>query len=718
MNKPITCAAALLFAQCCGPPLLAQPAAADMLAATSRRSAAAGAILELPREAPAEQLRAILTLIDLGEADAAAVLWKTLAEQNLDADTQAALVGQFGTARFLTLNGQDVDQFGGARAFVESCLQAAANRVRDPARLSRLIRQLNDPSDTVRRAARVDLAASSTAGATACLESLARATEKSVRANLLLTLADMRPEVDPMLLAVLADGRGQVRRDVAELAGHVQLFEAVPWLAAIVVSPESNPAVVSAAQGALTKLALSLPTAAEARSVIRNEIIRLEAGVVASPRPPAAIDSWWSFDGATGKLTARELSADTRQLLATNRIARLLLQLPNPVAEDRQLALIYTYQAAHELGQPPSGEVQRRLHELSSAEVNTALAGALAKNSMAAARALISLLGSRADPMALSGGGAHATPLARALVHADRQLRFSALQAVMQIAPAQTFAGASGVPKALWYFATGAGQPQAVVGAGVASTADDWAAQLRGHGYDASPAATGRQAITAAIASTRLKLLLLDSDVGQPRLREVVFQLRSSPRTARMPVAVLCSTENLSRARRIAKYDAWLIAVPRPHSSEAMQSVVDQLTEMAGGDDPPAQRLAQAKQALWWIAELLETGHPYDELLRDSHLLAQTVYVPELTEAALRALARVGTAGSQKLLVDLVSASGQSIEARRLAALALASSVKQAGKLLTSHEIRLQYDRYNASEAASGETQAVLGQVLDILEQK
>jgi hypothetical protein len=81
-------------------------------------------------------------------------------------------------------------------------------------------------------------------------------------------------------------------------------------------------------------------------------------------------------------------------------------------------------------------------------------------------------------------------------------------------------------------------------------------------------------------------------------------------------------------------------------------------------------------------------------------------------------LPRLGTATSQQLLVDMASTPTQPIALRRQAADALAVSVQQAGKLLTSQEILRQYDRYNASETADADTQAVLGQVLDIFEAK
>ena len=40
------------------------------------------------------------------------------------------------------------------------------------------------------------------------------------------------------------------------------------------------------------------------------------------------------------------------------------------------------------------------------------------------------------------------------------------------------------------------------------------------------------------------------------------------------------------------------------------------------------------------------------------------------------------------------------------------------GVLLTTDEIRIQYDTYNASESADAETQKLLGSVLDTIEKK
>lgn len=98
--------------------------------------------------------------------------------------------------------------------------------------------------------------------------------------------------------------------------------------------------------------------------------------------------------------------------------------------------------------------------------------------------------------------------------------------------------------------------------------------------------------------------------------------------------------------------------------------------------------------------------------------MEQTVYNPELTKVSLQALANVGTAGSQRTLVDFASLEAQPLELRQLAAESFATSRERYGVLLTAAEIAQQYDRYNASETASADSQQVLGQVLDVLEKK
>ena len=684
----------------------------------SRNNPAVAAILQLPRESASQELQVIFTLIDLGEMEAAAELWKSFSQRNLDDSTLRQLVSQFGTARFLKLARQDQELLEGAQDFATKSLEASARFVRDPKRLAQLIGKLNDPTPAVRNAARVDLAATSTAGAVACLEALAKATAKQERTNLLLALLELRPEVDPLIVAVLANSEGQLRRDLCELAGHMHLTQTTPWLGAFCTGLENDQSVVSAAASALAKQGFTLPTAAETRALIWTELRRAEAGVSSSRRPTAEIDDWWSFDRSSGKVTAQQLPRQTRELLSTTRLSGLLLNLPGTTPDDQRTALIYAYQAAQALEQPLEPALQEKVLGMEVDELSHALEHALKADSILASKALIQLLGKRQDPLALKSIAGKPAPLAKALKHPDRSVRFRALEAVMEIKPTSTFAGASGMAPALWFFATGAGKPQVIAASSQVGVAQDWSGYLRGLGYDAITTATGRETIRAAIQSTRLQFLVIDSDINRPTLREVVYQLRSNLGTAHTPIAIFSSLENLAEAKELAKTHEYLFAVPRPHRHDVMQSIVDRLKTRLPGETSGDERTAQAARALNWIGELLETGHPYDELLRGSEQVGQALYVKELTAPALRVLAVLGTATSQRQLVDLASTGVVSIESRHAAVSAFATSVKRFGKLLSNEQLQLQYDRYNASESADAKTQAVLGKLLDVLESR
>ena len=692
---------ALLVLTCCATSW-AQPNEVLTLDEAALRGPAVASVLDMPRKTPAGQLSAVFTLLDLGEGDVAALVWEGMSVEDFGEGTQAELVEKFGTARFLKLARRGAsDRLSGVRAFVENCLAAAAKRGRDPKRLAKLIGDLSDESEAVRHMARADLAVTGDAGAVVCLEALARADEPQLRTELLLTLARMRPGVEPLLVASVAEGRGQFRRDVVELTGYLHLQDAVPWLAAIVAGADQDPRVVSAAYAALEKMGLSTPSQTDARAVVLHAIGRLE-----SRRLPTVADagwgapSWWSLD--TGKndaekkrLVAREVTPNENHLLTLGRLTRLLGELPGATSGDRRLALIYAYQISRLLDQPLPANFQQTADALGADELSEVLQKAMEGHQLTAAIACAKLLGSRGDAAALhSLGDGRKSPLAAALVHGNRELRFAALEAIMKLAPKRSFAGASGVPKALWSFATGAGAPQVVVASSVAGQANDWAGQLRGLGYEAMPVATGREALRVASESSRLELILLDSDIGRPLLREVVYQLRNSSQMARLPVAVLSSSHGLSLARHLAEHDGHLLATPRPHDLEAMKTVLSRL-ETLGTERPTLERRsAQAVAALGWLAQLLETGHPYDEMLRDAGLVGQTLYAPELTKASIRLLAVLGTAGSQQLLVDCASTQSLPIALRQRAADALEQSVGRYGKLLTAEETHRQYDRY------------------------
>jgi len=588
-SLPCCCLALLAVALCASSRAQQEGSHPVSLTEATLRGPAVASILDMPQETPAQQLGAIFLLLDLNEQDVAQTLWKEFSGESLGNNVKAALVDQFGAARFLKLARREgTSGLVKARDFAKSCLEASAKLHSSPKRLAKLLADLDNESSEVRQAARSDLAVVGDAGAIACLEALSRATSEKLRTELMLALTRMRPGVEPLLLAAIADGRGQFRRDIVELAGYLHLQDAVPWLAAIASGPDNGPSVVAATRAALTKMGLSSPSPEAARNLIRREIRRLESHSIRDTGEAI----WWFWHPKTpspvhpgpGKLVAHSYPVAMIQKLAAHRLASTLISVGNPSEKDQQMALIYYF----ETEQVVESAEDRDLENLPTRQISETLFRAMQDNQITAAISCSQLLGKRADSAALSSTGRQRSALATALVSPNRLLRYAALEAIMAILPEQTFAGASGVSPALWQFAT--------------------------------------------------------------------------------------------------------------HS------------------DKEEHNTQQAAVALGWLAALLETGHPYDELLRDANRISLTLYQSDLTAATLRVLAVLGTADSQQLLLDYLSTDTLPIELRQTAGGAFAKSVKRFGKLLTSQEILRQYDRYNASETADRSTQRLLSEVLDLLE--
>jgi CheY-like chemotaxis protein len=410
-----------------------------------------------------------------------------------------------------------------------------------------------------------------------------------------------------------------------------------------------------------------------------------------------------------------------------------LISGPDPTPSERQLALIYCLEALPlaldskqsdpaPIDQETSACGQRLADSLSAHGLSATLAEAIRRDQLRAAMAVARQLGQLGDQAALAAQLGRPSPLVRTLRHPSTELRFAALQAVMELAPEHSFAGSSYLPDALWAFSAGSGPPEALIISALTKRRSDWAGGLRELGYEATPAATGREALQAAARSSRLALVLTDANLSRSTAREVHYQLRASTQAGRVPMAIVCAGAQLLKFDRLAATDPLLLAALRPADQTRLAEIVERLQLLA---DPPlaseAVRLERAEQALDWLTQLLQLpatihGSIYQELRQRREIAGQTLFQPGLAAASLRLLEHLGTADSQLKLVDYASGKTFPIENRRAAASAFAASVDQYGILLTTEQIRTQYDRYNTSQSDQREAQQVLGKLLDVLE--
>ncbi len=105
----------------------------------------------------------------------------------------------------------------------------------------------------------------------------------------------------------------------------------------------------------------------------------------------------------------------------------------------------------------------------------------------------------------------------------------------------------------------------------------------------------------------------------------------------------------------------------------------------------------------------------YDRFRLQQALLT-ALATPALSAQSASLLGTLGTAESQRALVELASQTDYPLELRQAAAKAFAASVKKYRILLTTTEMLRQYDRYNRSAQLDRGTQSVLSSILDSLE--
>ncbi|HEY3393486.1 MAG TPA: hypothetical protein VGK58_12315 [Lacipirellulaceae bacterium] len=668
------------------PPADADAPPADDAGAPIETDPAVLAILELPREEPADYFRAIIVLIELDRPELAKPILEQLVQLQLNDAQRAALVEQFGSRSMLLL--ARTKELGPAAVeFAEVSTTAAANAARDPRRLATLIQQVVAGSAEERQLAINDLAAAGQPGVTATLEALARETDPARRGALSRAAMQMEPLVIGPLLAMLSTKDPALRADVSRLLTHLRATEAAPFLAA---------------------------RSASAERALLEAIENYSAGVpVFSPDEAGQVELW-HWNDATKKLVSARYPADEARVIWIARLSRALAAARPDNREYLRQAWLYVAEAAG-----LTGGAKVSFSRASTNFISDVLADALEHDFAHAAIAAASELGRRRDSQVLYTADSRPSPLANALVHPSRKVQFAALTAIMAIDPTSPYPGSSRLPEALARFAASTGERRAVVAMPTHVAASDLAGMLAAHGVDADATNNGRDAVDIALRTSDLEMIFVDMDILVPGIRQVLYELRASGPTGDVPIAILAGEGELEAAERLAEEHYRIIAVPRLHSSEVVARTVAELIALAGRDAASAnERAAQARQAMNWIESLLSKNRPFYELDYATPAIVTSLYRADGTVPATAALRRLGTPESQRALLEIANRPSLPKAQRLEAVAAFRTSVAENGVLLTSDEIIAQYHRYNASARADVDTQQILGAVLDAIESR
>jgi HEAT repeat protein len=680
------------------------------------------AILANNPRTPEELTRSAKILADLGRPDLAKGFLRRVLAAEPGQKQLAAMVQRYGSPMFTAMAGRaDLNPEG--KQLAALALDAAERESRDPQKLEALIHQLQDPSADARYAAADSLAHARGAAVGPLLAVLAdpgRAAEHGNAKVVLLRLAG--DAVRPLVGALECDNPRIVAR-AAETLGALKAQAATDFLLAPYASAQSTVEVRKAAGEALESLLGQVPSRIEAAQRLAER-----AGEYFNHRHPLHEDidgqlELWTWDEAARGPVARRVPVDDARRMLAARYAREAYAV-RPDDESVRLVYLATMleQAsfANGLGSPlpvKKGSPAATAAAFGPDVLESVLALAVKDGHPAAAAAAARLLGRVGSADQLLYRSALPGPLVEATRNPDRRLRLAAAEAILRLKPTRPFAGSNQVTEALAFLINTSGRPRAVV----ADPSNEEARRVGGYlsamGYQVDTATRGREVVRMAIDCPDYELVLASASIEQPSVDILTQQLRHDCRSALLPVGVLARDGQMERAKHLAGEDPLSVALVRPHRQQDAKEETEQVLALAGVSAVgSAERGQQAASALAMLQDLSASPATIFDVRRYEPAILAAQGVPELAARSAVALGDLGSARSQKALVDQASRTTLPLPVRQAALAAFRCSTEKYGILLTTDGIRQQYDRYNQSKELDAENQQIFGQILDALE--
>lgn len=672
-------------------------------------------------QSPSELLETTEILLNLGRFDLAQQYLDQLLQAKIDDEGLAALQRQFGSVLFYRFLREPQLGPSGIQ-FAKAVLQAAYRLSHDSARIERLISQLEDPAAEVRQTVITDLQEADTAAIGPLLKVLvdpARTSIHRLAREILRALG--KPATDP-LLAVLDSRDPAFHRVVIELLGDLGASHAAESLIQLAIDSEVEPSWQQTARQSLRKIVGVIPRHREATLFLRRRIDHYWSGQSPTAPDHENLVRVWHWDRQQQQLTSSKV---TTEIAAVSQAARLAqdLQALNPGdLEARQLHLM-THLAASKLvgglDQPLSKQVIANARSFGLNMSERVLTEALQTNRPAAATAALEVLGQMGQADLLRSASAYPHPVVLALDDRDRNVRFAAAGAIMNIDSQNAYPGSSSLIKTLAHFVGATGGRQALVGFPNAKRAGDLAGSLQLLGFETEVAHTGNNLFQLASRLPDCEIILLSDALARPGASELIQTLRRDARTAEIPVGLMARWDNLAYVQAIAAGDALTLAISELHTPSGAQACVANLLSLRNSPVvSPQKRTQHAQMALSWLTKIVERTADYSfyDVLRWQDSIENAIYKPELSAQASRLLGLLGSPSNQRALVSFASQPTWPLALRQAAADGLRVAVNRRGILLTKREILQQYDRYNDSRELDHSTQAVLGSILDTLE--
>lgn len=608
-----------------------------------------------------------------------------------DDAAKVALHKRFGTSLFVRLG--DRERMGDEIAeFANSVITAAGAAARAEDRLRQLAVGAQSDDEATRRAAVLELLKAGQAAAPIVLNAISQASTDVQRGRLETTLVAMgRDAVRPLIGALESDNAAVVTHSANALA-RLDAKQAIPYLVGLALS-ETHPSA-SAANRALKRMVGVAPTLPEGVLLLRRKIDAMRRGDLPDRPDSENMITVFRWNNDANTIEISKLPREVARYDAAAQLSRDLARLSErPIDQlDSLIVQLQDAQLKAGLDQPLDREsaLWKRATTTKPEMLETAMIRALDRGWTPAATAAIEAMGESGEVNLLDSPDGRPSPLAEALTHPNRRVRYAAARAIMQLDPKEAYAGSSNLLDALQYFIRATGNSRVLVGHPNTAAGRTVIGLVRAQGYEGASINTGRDVIRFAQQNPDYEVILLSSMLNKPSVGETIDYLRQDPRTAMLPIGVMAHEDAYVETKLLANEDSMTLAMPRFHSVAGAAIHMARLEALVKDLPPQSSRVIQAEAALRMLLQIASDRDRYSfyEIFRLEDALSAAVQQPVLSDAAAAVLAQLGTARAQRLLLTIAQEAGRE-PGQRLAALAgLRKAVELRGLQMTNREIK------------------------------
>ena len=496
----------------------------------------------------AELGRAVRIMMDLDKDKLAAEYLEKLAAVETDDQAKFEFHQTMGSDFLFTLFARE-SLYPLNRKFVTDVMAGSNRYVNDPARLEALTNQLTDPDIYQRTEALEQLRYSGASGAATLLNAIADPAREDDARMLGSALSHFGPTATEPVLGATRSSNQRVRfyaiNAAKELLGQPALEAVIEPL----YSDKSSDAIRGIAKKSIAKIAGKVPARETAASLLKRAS---EDFLFDRRRIVGDLDgrtTLWRENPNTGRLEPLGVDIETAaRIFAADRAEDLVAIAPTP--ENRRhhlLCLIEAGKLLRGMDRPlDSGPAFQLAQELGVREIELVLARALEFKRTPTVVGACELLGRLGDAQLLASRNGP-SPLVRAVQYGDLRAQFAATEAIMNFDPTSPFPGCSYVAESIVSLARTGGQASIVIGHHHPDKGQTMASILNDNGYPASTAATGRELFKLA-SQPNVEYLVISDTLAHPSYRELIHQLRKSPRTRRLPIALMYRSERIEHS--------------------------------------------------------------------------------------------------------------------------------------------------------------------------